>query len=50
MKEIAAVLGMSPRTVETHKYQAQEALGVKTTADLVRYAVERGLTTPSAPE
>jgi DNA-binding NarL/FixJ family response regulator len=44
MKEIAADLGMSPRTAETHKYQAQEALGLKTTADLIRYAVEHGLT------
>jgi DNA-binding NarL/FixJ family response regulator len=44
MKEIAAALGLSPRTVETHKYQAQEALGLRTTADLIRYALEHGLT------
>jgi DNA-binding NarL/FixJ family response regulator len=43
MKEIASALGLSPRTVETHKYQAQEALGLKTTADLIRYALEHGL-------
>src|SRR5262245_9754549 len=43
MKEIAAVLGVSPRTVETHKYQAQEALGLKTTADLIRYGLQHGL-------
>jgi DNA-binding NarL/FixJ family response regulator len=43
MKEIAATLQISPRTAETHKYQALEALGLKTTADLIRYAVEHGL-------
>jgi DNA-binding NarL/FixJ family response regulator len=48
MKEIAAALGVSTRTVETHKYQAQEALGLRTTADLIRYALEHGLTTPPA--
>jgi DNA-binding NarL/FixJ family response regulator len=36
MKEIAAALEMSPRTAETHKYHALEALGLKTTADLIR--------------
>jgi two-component system, NarL family, nitrate/nitrite response regulator NarL len=45
MKEIAAALEISPRTAETHKYQALEALGRKTTADLIRYAVEHGLIT-----
>src|SRR5262245_44046123 len=49
MKEIAAELGMSPRTVETHKYQAQEALKLRTTADLVRYAVEHGLIARTEP-
>ena len=28
MKEVAAVLGLSPRTVETHKYQVMAALGL----------------------
>jgi len=46
MKEVAAALGVSPRTVETHKYQVMEALGLTTTAELIRYAVARGLTTP----
>ena len=50
MKEIAAALGVSPRTVETHKYQALEALGLTTTADLIRYALQHGLTRPSSPE
>jgi len=44
MKEVAAALGVSPRTVETHKYQVMQVLGLQTTADLVRYAIEHGLT------
>jgi DNA-binding NarL/FixJ family response regulator len=43
MKEIAAALNVSARTAESHKYQMMEALGVRTTADLVRYAVQIGL-------
>ncbi|MBI1354151.1 MAG: response regulator [Acidobacteria bacterium] len=42
-KEIAAQLDLSPRTVESHKYAIMEALGVKTSAELVREAVKRGL-------
>jgi DNA-binding NarL/FixJ family response regulator len=49
MKEVAAALGVSPRTVETHKYQALDALGLTRTADLIRYAVEHGLTTLPRP-
>lgn len=40
MKEIANSLNISPRTVESHKYDMMQALGCKTTADLVRYAVK----------
>jgi DNA-binding NarL/FixJ family response regulator len=43
MKEIAASLGLSTRTVETHKYEMMEALGLHSTAELVRYALERRL-------
>jgi DNA-binding NarL/FixJ family response regulator len=49
MKEIAAALGLSPRTVETHKYEMMQALGLRTTADLIRYALEHGLMTPCRP-
>jgi DNA-binding NarL/FixJ family response regulator len=41
MKEIAATLGLSTRTVEGHKYDMMESLGVTSTAELVRYALER---------
>jgi DNA-binding NarL/FixJ family response regulator len=43
MKEIAATLQLSTRTVETHKYQMMRVLGVDSTAALVRYAIELGL-------
>jgi DNA-binding NarL/FixJ family response regulator len=46
MKEVAAALGLSPRTVETHKYQVMEALGLQNTAELIRYAIEHGLDAP----
>lgn len=43
MKEIAATLDLSARTVETHKYEMMRALGVESTAELVALAVRRGL-------
>jgi len=49
MKEIAAELGLSARTVETHKYQMMEALRVTSTAELIRHAIEYGLTEPPRP-
>jgi DNA-binding NarL/FixJ family response regulator len=39
MKEIAAILHTSPRTVNYHKYTMMKILGVKSNAELVRYAV-----------
>jgi two-component system, NarL family, response regulator NreC len=43
MKEIAANLGVSTRTVETHKYEMMQALDLHSTAELVRYAIDRSL-------
>lgn len=44
-KEIAHVLNISSRTVESHKYKMMDDLGLKTTAQLVQYAVKHGLVT-----
>jgi DNA-binding NarL/FixJ family response regulator len=44
MKEIATTLGLSTRTVETHKYEMMQVLGMHSTAELVRYALDRRLT------
>ncbi|HEX7055562.1 MAG TPA: response regulator [Burkholderiales bacterium] len=38
-KEIAAALGISPRTVEVHKAHIMEKLGVRNVAELVRFAL-----------
>jgi DNA-binding NarL/FixJ family response regulator len=43
MKEIAAILDLSTRTVESHKYEMMRSLGVESTAELVRYAIQIGL-------
>jgi DNA-binding NarL/FixJ family response regulator len=43
MKEIGAILQLSTRTVETHKYEMMRGLGVESTAELVRYAIQIGL-------
>jgi DNA-binding NarL/FixJ family response regulator len=42
-KEIAAVLNISTRTAEFHKYRMMEQLKIKTSAELVQYAVKHGL-------
>jgi DNA-binding NarL/FixJ family response regulator len=43
MKEIAAALHLSTRTVESHKYEMMQALGLHSTAELVRYAIQHRL-------
>jgi two-component system response regulator NreC len=41
--EIARMLKLSPRTVETHRARIHQKLGLRTRAELVRYALARGL-------
>ena len=43
MKEIGSVLTISTRTVMYHKYRMMEILGVKSNAELVKYAVRTHL-------
>jgi DNA-binding NarL/FixJ family response regulator len=45
MKEIAATLDLSSRTVETIKYEMMRDLDLHSTAELVRYAIEHRLVT-----
>jgi DNA-binding NarL/FixJ family response regulator len=40
MKEVASVLNLTPRTVAFHKYRMMEQLKVKSTAELIQYAVK----------
>jgi DNA-binding NarL/FixJ family response regulator len=42
-KEIAARLSISARTVEFHKYQMMESLGLHTNAELIHFAIKHGL-------
>jgi DNA-binding NarL/FixJ family response regulator len=42
-KQIAIDLGISSRTVEFHKYQMMESLGIHTTAEFVRFAIKQGI-------
>lgn len=41
--EVACKLRLSPRTVETHRAHIHRKLGLATRAELVRYALRRGL-------
>jgi DNA-binding NarL/FixJ family response regulator len=40
MKEVAAILNIAPRTVAFHKYRIMEQLNMKTTADLIQFAIK----------
>jgi len=41
MKQVAATLDITPRTVAFHKYRIMEELGFKTNAELIRFAVKQ---------
>jgi DNA-binding NarL/FixJ family response regulator len=41
-KEVGDILFISPRTVERHRANIMEKLDLKNTADLIRYAVQKG--------
>src|SRR5262249_1903288 len=45
-KEIAAHLGLSVKTIESHRINLMRKLDIHETATLVRYAIRRGLPTP----
>ena len=47
-KEIAATLGISVKTVEFHRASLAEVLGLRSVADLTRYALQHGII-PSKP-
>jgi two-component system invasion response regulator UvrY len=43
VKDVARELGLSPKTVSTHRVRVLEKIGLKSNAELVRYVVEHGL-------
>lgn len=49
-KEVAGILNISVKTVDFHKAGIVEELGLRTTAELTRYAIEHGMvdSTPTA--
>jgi DNA-binding NarL/FixJ family response regulator len=42
-KEIAALLSLSARTVEDHKYRLMEQLHIENSAELIHFAIKNGL-------
>jgi DNA-binding NarL/FixJ family response regulator len=43
VKDIAVRLNVSPRTVEFHKYRIMDELGLRSVAELGRYAARHGI-------
>jgi DNA-binding NarL/FixJ family response regulator len=41
MKQVASILNIAPRTVAFHKYRIMEQLNIKTTAELIQFAIKR---------
>jgi DNA-binding NarL/FixJ family response regulator len=48
MKEVAATLEISTRTVAFHKYQMMEEHGLKTQSDIVMFAIKQRVIAPPA--
>ncbi len=46
MQEIARILAISSKTVETHRYRLMDRLNIHHVAGLVRHAVHIGLVQP----
>jgi two-component system response regulator NreC len=42
-QQIAAALGISPRTAETHRGNMTRKLGLRTQTDVIRYAIQHGV-------
>jgi len=43
IKEAAAILGVAVKTIDFHKAGIMSTLGLRTTAELTRYAIEQGI-------
>jgi DNA-binding NarL/FixJ family response regulator len=43
MKQVAAHLNVTPRTVAFHKYRMMEQLNIKSSAELIQYAIKHHL-------
>ena len=45
-EEIASILVISPKTVDRHRANVLEKLGMRNRVELTRYAIRRGLVEP----
>jgi RNA polymerase sigma factor (sigma-70 family) len=43
-KQIAAILNVSVKTIETHRQQIMEKLNIHSVAELTKYAIREGIT------
>jgi two-component system, NarL family, response regulator NreC len=48
-KEVAAILGVGASTIETHRNRIMQKLNLQNFAELVLYAVRKGVIAPGAP-
>jgi DNA-binding CsgD family transcriptional regulator len=46
VREVAEILSLSPKTVEGYKTSLMSKLDLHRTADLVRYAIRKGIIAP----
>ncbi len=46
MKQVGAILSLTPRTVAFHKYRIMEVLNITSTAELVQFAVRNNVVAP----
>jgi DNA-binding NarL/FixJ family response regulator len=49
MKEIADLLNVTPRTVAFHKYRTMEELALKSTAELIQFAIKNHIVVDRSP-
>ena len=47
-REIAEMLAVSVKTVETHRAQLMDRLGIRDVAGLVKYSIRVGLLSPNS--
>ena len=48
-EEIAAIVALGEVTVRNHRGRIMTKLGLRTSAELIRYALEKGFTRPEPP-
>ncbi len=46
MKQVGAILSLTPRTIAFHKYRIMEVLNITSTAELVQFAVRNNVVAP----